>query len=67
LESNGLDRCPDRGLHGFKRYVGLAVIAYNLHRIGKALLESDRKKLKGKLFCPTYQGKKRQPDTNVIP
>lgn len=45
LESNGLDRCPDRGLHGFKRYVGLAVIAYNLHRIGKVLLANDRKKL----------------------
>jgi IS5 family transposase len=48
LECNGLDRCPDRGLRGFKRYVGLAVIAYNLHRIGKVLLENDRKELKQK-------------------
>jgi len=52
LESNGLDRCPDRGLHGFKRYVGIAVIAYNLHRIGKVLLDNDRKKLKRKTAMP---------------
>jgi hypothetical protein len=43
LEHRGLDRCHDRGLKGMHRYVGLAVIAYNLHRIGKILLEQDRK------------------------
>jgi transposase, IS5 family len=59
LECNGLDRCPDRGLHGFKRYVGLAVIAYNLHRIGKALLESDRKKLNKKAYLHRYTGQKK--------
>jgi len=42
LEHNGLDRCPDRGLRGFKRYVGIGVIAYNLHRIGKYLLMKDK-------------------------
>jgi hypothetical protein len=30
------------------RYVGLAVIAYNLRRIGQILLEQDRKKASGK-------------------
>jgi hypothetical protein len=40
LEHHGLDRCPDKGLNGFKRYAGLGVLAYNLHRIGKSLLES---------------------------
>ena len=39
LEHHGLDRCPDKGLHGFKRYVGFGVLAYNLHKIGKRLLE----------------------------
>ena len=39
LEQHGLDRCPDKGLHGYKRYAGLGVLAYNLHRIGKGLLE----------------------------
>jgi hypothetical protein len=42
LEHRGLDRCPDKGIKGLHRYVGLAVIAYNLRRIGKILLEQDR-------------------------
>jgi len=41
LEHRGLNRCPDRGLNGFHRYVGLAVIAYNLRRIGQILLNQD--------------------------
>ena len=43
LEHRGLDRCPDKGIKGLQRYVGLAVIAYNLRRVGKILLEEDRK------------------------
>ena len=39
LEHHGLDRCPDKGLKGYKRYAGLGVLAYNLHKIGKGLLE----------------------------
>ena len=45
LEHRSLDRCPDKGIRGFQRYVGLAVIAYNLRRIGKILLEQDRNKV----------------------
>jgi hypothetical protein len=45
LEHRGLDRCPDKGIKGMHRYVGLAVIAYNLRRIGKILLEQDRKQV----------------------
>ena len=41
LEHHGLDRCPDKGLSGYKRYVGLGVLAFNLHRIGAALLSED--------------------------
>ena len=41
LEHHGLDRCPDKGLSGYKRYVGLGVLAFNLHRIGAALLSGD--------------------------
>ncbi len=43
LEHRGLDRCPDRGHGHFKRYVGLAVSAYNLRRIGQELLDIQRK------------------------
>jgi len=39
-----LARCPDKGIRGMHRYVALGVIAYNLHRIGKILLEQDRNK-----------------------
>jgi len=54
LEHRGLDRCPDRGYEHFKSYVGLAVSAYNLRRIGKQLIknmqeEEDIKKYKLRL------------------
>ncbi len=44
LEHRGLDRCPDRGYAHFKRYVGLGVCAYNLHKIGAELLRLEREK-----------------------
>ncbi len=46
LEHKGLDRCPDRGFHGFKRYIGIGITAYNLHRIGKQLLKLELEKQK---------------------
>jgi len=46
LEHSGLDRCPDRGYHGFKRYVGIGVVAYNLQRIGKELIKQENAALK---------------------
>lgn len=46
LEHNGLDRCPDRTYHGFKRYIGMGITAYNLHRIGKQLLRLELEKQK---------------------
>ena len=44
LEHHGLNRCMDKGLHGFKRCVGLSVLAYNLHILGIALQAADAKK-----------------------
>ena len=40
LEVHGLDRCPDRGLDHFKRYVALAVVGRNLQKIG-AILQAE--------------------------
>lgn len=37
LENHGLYICPDHGLSGFNRYVGLAVLARNIQIIGKAV------------------------------
>lgn len=42
LEHHGLNRCFDKGLRGFKRCVGLSIVAYNLHLLGNALLQKDR-------------------------
>lgn len=46
LEHRGLDRCPDRSYRNFRRFIGLGVCAYNLKKIGKALLEEQREKYK---------------------
>jgi len=46
LEQCGLDRCPDRGIHNFKKYVSLAVCAYNLKKIGRELQKQERAALK---------------------
>ena len=37
LEHHGLNRCMDKGLRGYKRCVGLSVLASNLHILGNAL------------------------------
>lgn len=50
LESRGLDRCPDRGYHHFKSYIGLGVCAYNLKKIGAKLLADEREKLKSQKY-----------------
>jgi hypothetical protein len=42
LEHRGLDRCPNRDQPGFKRYIGLGVTGYNLHKIGRELLRQKR-------------------------
>ena len=42
LEQRGLDRCPDRGYNHFKRYIGLGICAYNLHKIGKELIRQEK-------------------------
>lgn len=47
LESHGLDRCPDHGLDGFKRYVALAVVARNIQRLGAILQEQARRRRRG--------------------
>ena len=44
LEVHGLDVCPDHGIDGFKRYVALAVLARNIHRIGAIVWNQDRER-----------------------
>lgn len=49
LEHNGLNRCPDKGRNNFGRYVGLGILAYNLHRIGNELMARQKQKSIGML------------------
>lgn len=42
LEHHGLNRCPDKGLKGFKRYTGFGILSYNLHKIGNVILRHRR-------------------------
>jgi len=44
LEVHGLNRCPDHGIGGFKRYVALAVVARNIHRIGAILWQHEQQR-----------------------
>jgi len=44
LENHGLDRCRDHGIKGFKRYIGLAVLARNIQIIGNHLQQKELKK-----------------------
>jgi hypothetical protein len=48
LEVHGLDYCPDRGIKGLKRYVGCAVVARNLQKIGAIIIETENKKIRWK-------------------
>lgn len=41
LEHFGLDICRDHGTEGFKRYVALAVLARNIHRLGVVVRERN--------------------------
>jgi hypothetical protein len=45
VENHGLDRCFDHGLEGFKRYVGLAVVARNIQILGHILQQRELKRL----------------------
>jgi transposase, IS5 family len=46
LVNHGLDRCPDHGLGGFKRYVALAVVARNIQILGHILQQKEIKRLR---------------------
>ena len=37
LEYHGLNKCRDKGEDNFKKYVSLAVLSYNLHRLGNLI------------------------------
>jgi hypothetical protein len=46
LEQHGLDRCPDHGIMGFKRYVALSVLSRNLQILGHMIQQKECKRQK---------------------
>jgi hypothetical protein len=46
LENHGLERCLDHGLHGFKRYVALSVLARNIQLLGHLIQQKELKRRK---------------------
>jgi hypothetical protein len=46
LENHGLDRCLDHGLHGFKLYVALSVLARNIQILGHLIQQKELKRQK---------------------
>jgi hypothetical protein len=42
LEVHGLDKCPDHGIKGFKRYIAMAVVARNIQRLGAVLRQQEQ-------------------------
>lgn len=46
LENHALDRCPDHGLEGFKKYVSLAVLARNIQILGAKIQRKEQKRLR---------------------
>jgi len=47
LEAHGLDRCPDHAIDGFKRYVGMAVLARNIQRLGVIVRDQEAAQHRG--------------------
>ena len=45
LENHGLDRCPDHGIEGFRRYVALAIVGRNIQQLGTILFEIAKESL----------------------
>lgn len=43
LTYHGLDKCYDKGKNNFDKYVSLAVLSYNLHRLGN-LIKKEKEK-----------------------
>ena len=47
LEVHGLDKCPDHGIDGFKRYVALAVVARNIQRLSAVARRREEARERG--------------------
>lgn len=51
LEVHGLDRCLDRGIDGFRRYVAIAIVSRNVQKVG-AFVKAKLKKAEQRVQKP---------------
>jgi len=49
LNHCGLDKCYDHGIYGFKRCVGLSILARNIHTLGNQIKEQENKRKRRKI------------------
>jgi transposase, IS5 family len=48
LEVHGLDKCPDKGIEGLKRYTSMAILARNFQKLGAEVQKREREEAKEK-------------------
>jgi len=41
LEHSGVNKVPDKGLHSFRRYVAMGVVAHNIKKLGLLVMEKE--------------------------
>ncbi len=46
LQVHGLEKCPDHGIDGFKRYAAMAVLSRNIQVIDSIVRSQERDKLR---------------------
>jgi len=50
-----LKLCRDKGIRGFKRYIAVGILSFNIHKLGAIIQEQTRKKEKRqKKYNKTY-------------
>ncbi|MDQ1267130.1 MAG: transposase, family [Bacteroidota bacterium] len=53
LDHCGLEKCYDNGIMGFKRCVGLSILARNIHTLGNLIRAKEDKKIRRKKYKRT--------------
>jgi transposase, IS5 family len=59
LEHHGLGKCRDKGIRNYKKYVGLSVLAMNLHLIGNEIKRQQKEKEEKEFRKKTKQALRR--------
>ena len=61
LQNHGLDRCPDKGLNGFQRYMAIGVVARNIQILGHLIQLREKKRQKRiEKYRETWQKNRKQ-------